>query len=66
MYCTFLGKNKQIFKFFFFQFQMESPAVKDLPKLDTQISQEIAKDHNLKKVEVCFQNFDFDIFKKLN
>jgi len=31
---------------------MESPAVKDLPKLDTQISQEIAKDHNLKKVEV--------------
>ena len=33
---------------------MESPAVKDLPKLDTQISQEIAKDHNLKKVEVCY------------
>ena len=39
---------------FKFQFQMESPAVKDLPKLDTQISQEIAKDHNLKKVEVGY------------
>merc|ERR1711902_117688 len=30
----------------------ESPAVKDLPKLNTQIYKEIAKDHNLKKVEV--------------
>ena len=34
-------------------FQMsDSPAVKDLPKLDSTISAEIAKDHKLKPTEV--------------
>ena len=36
-----------------FQVKMAAPTVKDLPKMDETIQQEVAKEHNLKHVETA-------------